>query len=123
MSGKRIILPTTKVEKNSGLSYERCKDYDETLNNLATACYVLSKDKSLLGTFFTYKVKPKEDSYQLYMKMMKTRNYECNTCHHFINTYGNAVYINENGKLESVFWNPDAAVGFMIPVVKALKEI
>lgn len=122
MSEKRIILPTTKVEKNSGLSYERCKDYDETLNNLATACYALSKDKSLLGTFFTYKVKPKEDSYRLYMKMMKTRNYECNTCHHFINTYGNAVYINEDGKLESVFWNPDAAVGFMIPVVKALKE-
>lgn len=122
MSEKRIILPTTRVEKNSGVSYERCKEYDETLNNLATACYDLSKGKSLIGPFFTFKVKPKEDSYKLYMKMMKTRNYECNTCHHFINTYGNAVYINEDGKLESVFWNPDAAVGFMVPVVKALKD-
>ena len=122
MSEKRIILSTTRVNKNENVSYERFVEYDETLNNLADACYALSLDKKLFGTFYTYKVKPKEDSYQLYMKMMKTRNYACNTCHHFINTYGNAVYINEDGKLESVFWNPDAAVGFMVPVVKALKE-
>jgi len=124
MSENKVMLATTRVTEESTNSIH--DDYTATLHNLATACYELSEEKDKEGLFFTYKVEPKENPYGVYLRGFEDESirngYICNTCHHFLHTYGNAVYINEDGTLESIIWNPDVAVGYMKPIIKALKE-
>lgn len=124
MSENKVMLATTRATDETTHSIHN--DYTATLHNLATACYELSEEKCKEGSFFTYKVEPKENPYGVYLRGFEkesVRNgYICNTCHHFLHTYGNAVYINKDGSLESVIWNPDVAVGYMKPIIKALKD-
>ena len=122
MSENKVMVATSKVQRNER-SYSIHDDYEATLYNLATACYELSKEKANQGLFFTYRVETKENPYGIYLKGFENDSvrygYICNTCHHFLHTYGNAVYINEDGTLESIIWNPDVAVGYMKPIIKA----
>lgn len=125
MSENKVMLATTRVTEEE-TSHSIHDDYTATLYNLATACYELSEEKDKEGLFFTYKVEPNENPYGVYLRGFEKESirhgYICNTCHHFLHTYGNAVYINEDGSLESIIWNPDVAVGYMKPIIKALKD-
>lgn len=124
MSENKVMLATTRATDETTRSIH--DDYTATLHNLATACYELSEEKCKEGLFFTYRVEPKENPYGVYLRGFEKESvrygYICNTCHHFLRTYGNAVYINKDGSLESVIWNPDVAVGYMKPIIKALKD-
>ena len=125
MSENKVMLATKAMEIME-TTRSIHDDYEATLYNLATACYELSKEKANQGLFFTYRVETKENPYGIYLKGFEKDSvrygYICNTCHHFLHTYGNAVYINEDGTLESIIWNPDVAVGYMKPIIKALKD-
>lgn len=119
MSENKVILATSRISTIHD-------DYDMSLGKLAKYCYDVSKTKRNGYDFcHIFKVKPEKNSFEVFLDGFENTArplYMCNTCAHFINTYGNAVYINKDGSLQSIFWNPEAAVGKMVPIVKALKE-
>lgn len=66
------------------------------------------------------------DLFGLYLSNLPTtdrQHYTCNTCRHFFERFGGLVTIGDDGKLESVMWQPNDAPGFYENATAALKFV
>ncbi len=65
------------------------------------------------------------DLFGLYLSNLPTtdrQHYTCNTCRHFFERFGGLVTIGDDGKLESVMWQPGDAPSFYAGAAAALKQ-
>lgn len=66
------------------------------------------------------------DLFDLYLSSLPTtdrQHYTCNTCRHFFERFGGLVTIGDDGKLESVMWEPGDAPSFYYNAAVALKAV